>query len=93
MTEHKRKRIPDLCNREAKGATTNGIIMTTLFSFEGGAAKVLPSKEEHRDQEQTSIDLGKFSQVLRGSASGDLIAETSYFVFNSLEQRYCSLTQ
>ena len=30
------------------------------------------------------VDLDKFSQVLRGSASDDLIAETSYFVFNSL---------
>ena len=30
------------------------------------------------------VDLDKFSQVLRGSASDDLIAEASYFVFNSL---------
>ena len=30
------------------------------------------------------IDLNKFSQILRGSADDDLIADTSYFVFNSL---------
>ena len=30
------------------------------------------------------VDLDKFSQVLRGSTSDDLIAEVSYFVFNSL---------
>ena len=48
VTERKRKRIPGLCNREAKGTTTNGIIMTMLFSFE-----VPSSKKEHRDQERT----------------------------------------
>ena len=30
------------------------------------------------------VDLDKFIQVLRGSASDDLIADASYFVFNSL---------
>ena len=49
MTESERKRIPDLCSREAKGTTT------MLFSFEGGNAKskVLPSEEERRNLEGT----------------------------------------
>ena len=31
-----------------------------------------------------NIDLERFGQVLWGSATDDLIAKTSYFVFNSL---------
>ena len=38
------------------------------------------SAQRHR----RDIDLNKFSQVLRGSASADLTAEARYFVFNSL---------
>ena len=49
MTESERKRIPDLCCREAKGTTT------MPFSFEGGNAKrkVLSSEEERRNLEGT----------------------------------------
>ena len=77
VTESERKRIPDLDSREAKGTTS------MLFSFEEGDAKVLTSEEERRDLEQ-DLDLNKFSQVLRSSASDDLIAEASCFVFTSL---------
>ena len=77
MMESKGKRIPDLDSREAKGMTT------MLFSFEEGDAK--GSIIRRRVQRlRRDIDLDKFSQVLRGSASDDLIAETSYLVFNSL---------
>ena len=54
-----------------------------LFSFEEGDAK--DSIVRRRAQRpRRDIDLDKFSQVLRGSVSDDLIAETSCFVFNSL---------
>ena len=54
-----------------------------LFSFEEGDAK--DSIVRRRAQRpRRDIDLDKFSQVLRGSASDDLIADASYFVFNSL---------
>ena len=77
MTERERKRIPDLDSREAKGTTT------MLFSFEEGDAK--DSIVQRRAQRpRWDIDLDKFSQVLRGSASADLTAEARYFVFNSL---------
>ena len=77
MTESERKRIPDLDSREAKGTTT------MLFSFEEGDAK--GSVVRRRAQRpRRNVDLDKFSQVLRDSASGDLIAEASYFVFKSL---------
>ena len=77
MTESKGKRIPDLDSREAKGMTT------MLFSFEEGDAKgsVIRRREQRLRRD---IDLDKFSQVLRGSNNDDLIAKTSYFVFNSL---------
>ena len=79
MTESERKRIPDLDSREANGAT----IM--LFSFEEGDAKdVIIRRRAQRKDEERDVDVDKFSQVLRGSASDDLIAEASYFVFNSL---------
>ena len=77
VTESERKRIPDLDSREAKGTTT------MLFSFEEGDAK--DSIIRRRAQgPRRNVDLDKFSQVLRGGASGDLIAEASYFVFKSL---------
>ena len=77
MTERERKRIPDLDSREAKGTTT------MLFSFEEGDSK--DSIIRRRAQRpRRDIDLDKFSQVLRGSASDDLITEARYFVFNSL---------
>ena len=77
VTESERKRIPDLGSREAKGTTT------MLFSFEGGDAK--SSIFRRRVQRpRRDVYLDKFSQVLRVSASDDLIAETSYFIFNSL---------
>ena len=77
MTESKRERIPDPDSREAKGTTT------ILFSVEEGDAK--DSIIRRRAQRlRRDIDLDKFSQVLRGSASDDLIAETRCFVFNSL---------
>ena len=77
MTESERKRIPYLDSREAKGTTT------MLFCFEEGDVK--DSDIRRRAQRpRRDVDLDKFSQVLRGSASDDLIAETSCFVFNSL---------
>ena len=76
MTESKRKRIPDLGSREAKGTTT------VLFSFEKGAVK--GSVIRRRAQRpRRDVDLDRFSQVLRGSTSDDLTAEASYFVLNS----------
>ena len=54
-----------------------------LFSFQEGDAK--DSVVRRRAQRpRRDIDLGKCSQVLRGSASDDLIAEASCSVFNSL---------
>ena len=83
-TESKRKRIPDLGSREGKGMTT------MLFSFEGGDAK--SSTVRIRAQRpRRYVDLDKFSQVLKGSASDDFIAETNYFAFNSLQTRFCAL--
>ena len=77
VSESERKRIPDLDSREGKGTTT------MLFSFEEGNAK--GSIIRRRAQRpRRDVDLDKFSQVLRGSASDDLVAEASYFVFNYL---------
>ena len=70
MTESESKIIPNLDSREAKGTTT------MLFSFEEGDAKdsiVRRRVQRHR----RGIDLDNFSQILRGSASDDLIAEAS----------------
>ena len=54
-----------------------------LFSFEGGDVK--SSVIRRRAQRpRRDVDVDTFNQVLRGSASDDLIAKTSYFVFNSL---------
>ena len=72
-----RKIIPGLDSRETKGTTT------MLFSIEEGDATcsvIRRRAQRHR----RDVDLDKLSQVLRGSASDDLIAERSYFVFNSL---------
>ena len=64
-------------SREAKGKTT------MLLSFEEGDAK--DSIIRRRAQKpRRDIDLDRFSQVLRGDASDDLIAEASYFVFSVL---------
>ena len=51
------------------------------FSFEGGDAKHSIIRRR-RKRPIRDIDLDKFSQLLRDSASDDLIAETCYFVFN-----------
>ena len=75
VTESERKRIPDLCCREAKGTTT------MLFSFDCGDAKSYTIRRRAQ-RPRMDIDQNKFSQVLRGSASDDLVAKTSYFVFN-----------
>ena len=54
-----------------------------MLSFEEGGAKgsmiIRRAQRPRRD-----VDLNKFRQVPRGSASDDLIGEASYFVFNSL---------
>ena len=77
MTESERKRIPDLDSRDAKGTTT------MLFSFEEGYVK--GSIIRRRAQRpRRDVDLDRFSQVLRGSASDDLIAVATYVVFNSV---------
>ena len=54
-----------------------------LFSFEEGDAKgdIIQTRAQ---RPRRDADLNKFSQVLRGSTSDDLIAEASYFVFKSL---------
>ena len=78
MTESKRERIPGLYSRK-----TEGPIATMLFSFEGGDAKgSIIGRRAQRPRRD--IDLDKVSQVLRGSASYNLVAETFYFVFDSL---------
>ena len=71
MTASERKRIPDLDSRDAKSTTT------MLFSFEEGDAK--DSIIQRRAQRpRRDIDLDKFTQVLSGSASDDLMtAEAS----------------
>ena len=77
MTESKRENIPGLYSRKTEGPTT------MLFSFESGDAK--GSIIRRRAQiPRRNIDLYKVGQVLRGSASNDLIAKTGYFVFESL---------
>ena len=75
MTECERKRIPDLCSREAKGTST------MLFSFDCGDAKSYIIRRRAQ-RPRIDIDQDKFSQVLRGSASDDSVAKTSYFLFN-----------
>ena len=73
VTESERMRIPDLDSRKAKGTTT------MLFSVEEGDAR--GSIIRRRAQRpRRDVDLDKFSQVLTGSTSDDLIAEASYFV-------------
>ena len=54
-----------------------------LFSFEEGDAKSSIIRRRAQGPRR-DVDRDRFSQVLRGSASDDLIAETGYFVFNSL---------
>ena len=66
-----------MCGREAKG-TTN-----TLLCFDGGDAKSYIIRRRAQ-RPRMDIDQDKFSHVLRGSASDDLIAEKSCFVFKSL---------
>ena len=58
--------------------------MTTIvFSFEGGDVKS-SIIQRGTQRLRRGKDLDKFGQVLGGSASDDLITETSYFVFNSV---------
>ena len=54
-----------------------------LFSFEEGDAKGVVIRRRAQ-RPRRDIDLDMFSQVLRDSASDDLTAEASYFVFKSL---------
>ena len=54
-----------------------------LISFEGGDAKgFITGRRAQKPRRNTALD--KVSQVLRGSASDNLIAETGCFVFDSL---------
>ena len=54
-----------------------------LFSFKGGDTKgSIIGRRAQRPRR--NIDLDKVSQVLSESASGNLIAETGCFVFDSL---------
>ena len=77
MVESERKRIPELDSRDTKDTTT------MLFSIEEGDATCsIIRRRAHRHRRDEDLD--KLSQVLRGSVSDDLIAERSYFVFNSL---------
>ena len=66
-----------LRGRESEGTTA------MLFSFEGGDAKCSIIRRRMQGPRR-DIDLERFGQVLWGSATDDLIAKTSYFVFNSL---------
>ena len=69
MTESKRERIPGLYSRKTEGP------ITMLFSFEGGDAKgSIIGRRAQRPRR--NIDLDKVSQVLRDSATDNLIAET-----------------
>ena len=77
VTDSERKRIVDSCSREAKGTTT------ILFSFQGGDAESSVIRRRMQ-RPRMDIDMDAISQALRGSASDDLIAETSYFVLNSM---------
>ena len=55
-----------------------------LFAFEGGDAQSSVIRRRTK-RPRRDVDLDKFSQVLRGSAMMiSVIAETSYFVFNSV---------
>ena len=48
-----------------------------LYSFDGGDAKnVIIQRRTQRPRKDVELD--KFSQVLRGSASDDLIAKTMF---------------
>ena len=51
-----------------------------LFSFEGGDVKssIIPQRAQ-RPRRDIDLALDKFRHLLKGSASEDLIAETSYF--------------
>ena len=57
---------------------------TMLFSFEGRDAKGSIIGRRAQRPPRRNIDLDKVSQVLRGSASDNLIAETGCFVFDSM---------
>ena len=71
VAESERKRIPDLDSREEKGTTT------MLFSFEEVDAKgSITRRRAQRPRRDVNMD--KFSQVLKGSDSDDLMAEASY---------------
>ena len=59
VTESERKRIPDLCSREAKGTTT------MLFSFDCGDAKSYIIRRRAQ-RPRMDIDQDKFSQVSNG---------------------------
>ena len=77
MTESKRERIPGLYSRRTEGTST------ILFSFAGGDGKgSIIGRRMQRPRR--NIELDKVSQVLRGSTSDNLIAETGCFVFDSL---------
>ena len=77
MADSKRERIPGLYSRKTEGPTT------MLFSFEGADAKSsIIGRRAQRPRR--NIDLDKVSQVLRGSASNDMTAETRCFVFDTL---------
>ena len=77
VTKNEGKRTADLCSREAEGTTT------MLFSFKGGDARSsIIRRRAQRPRRDEYLD--KFNQVLRGSASDDLTAKMSCFVFNSL---------
>ena len=52
-----------------------------LFSLEEGNAKVSVIRRRAQTPRR-DVDLNTFSQALWGSATDDLIAETSYFAFN-----------
>ena len=77
MTGSKREGIRGLYSRKTEGPTT------MLFSFKGGDAKGSIIRRIAQ-RPRRNIDLDKVSQVLRGSASNNLVAETGCFVFDSL---------
>ena len=76
MTESKRKRIPNLGSREAKGMTT------MLFSFEGGDAKgSIIRRRVHRPRRDI---------VLRGFVSDDLIPRAILYLILCYMGSQCS---
>ena len=77
MADDEREIIQGLCSRETEGPTT------ILFSLEGGDTKCsVIGRRAYRSRSGVNMDY--FSQLLRGSASDDLITKTRSLAFDAL---------